>query len=278
MPLTPIQWYFFSGMKNEVYLHMKRTTLIIGSILFLIFALFLIYFWREKGYEIVRPHMGNLTEAVYGLGKVKSQNRFEVILGVIKTVKHKFVNEGDLVKKGAQLIQFEDNVIIKSPIDGTVTLARLYPGETALPNTPILRVEDLTNKYIELSLEQQSILRVKPGQPAKITFETLRGQVLQGQVSSIFPRDEEFLVRINVANLDPNILPGMTADVSIEIGSIQNTILIPLNSVINGSVYIRKGHLWKKTKVEVDHVDGNWAEIKGGTLTVDDEIRVKAGP
>lgn len=255
---------------------MKITFSIIGLLVVAAIAGTLFLSWRKNQFQIVHPRVGDLTEAVYGLGKVKSQNRYEVIIGVINTVKQRFVNEGDFVRKGSPLIQFEDNVVFKAPFNGTVTLAKLYPGETALPQTPLMRVEDLTRKFIELSLEQQSILRVRPGQPAKITFESLRGQVLNGWVTSIYPSEDEFLTRIDVKNLEDNILPGMTADVSIEIGSIKNATLVPLSAVVNGTVLLRRGHRWEKLKVEVDHVDGNWAEIQGGLLTPEDELRVKA--
>lgn len=154
-----------------------------------------VYYYRNNKYEIVHPKKGDIIEAVYGLGKVKSNNRFEVILGVISTVKNRFVNEGDLVEKGAPLIELDD-AIFRAPFRGTVTYVSLYKGETAVPHIPILRLEDLNSCYIELSLEQQSMLRVKLGQPAKVSFESIRGKVLSGKVTAIFPREDEFLTRI----------------------------------------------------------------------------------
>lgn len=230
---------------------------------------------RARQFEIIHPIKGNITEAVYGLGKVKSNNRFEVIIGVISTVTKLYVNEGDYVKKNDPLIKLNDTALFRAPFDGTVTLADLFDGETALPSKPILRVEDLNNCYIELSLEQQSILNVKVGQKAKVSFESLRGEVLDGQVTSIFPREDEFLARISVKNLQKNILPGMTADVTIEVGSIENALLVPLAAVRNGIVSVfRDGH-WQKLKIDVGHVDGQFAEIKGEVLTVNDQIRLK---
>lgn len=235
-----------------------------------------ISYYRSKQYEIIHPTRGEITEAVYGLGKVKSNNRFEVIVGVISTVTHRFVEEGQFVLKGAPLIQFESSALFRAPFDGTITFAPLYQGETALPHVPTLRIEDLSNRYIELSLEQQAILRVRPGLPAKVSFESIRGKVLNGKVTAIFPREDEFLTHISVTGLDESVLPGMTADVTIEIGKIPDAILVPLKAVKNSMVIVNKNGRWQKIKVEVGHIDGLFAEIKGGTLSPQDDIRVKA--
>ena len=195
--------------------------------------------------------------------------------GVISTVTNRYVNEGELVDKGNPLIKFDEGALFRAPFKGTITFTSLYPGETAVPHIPILRMEDLNNCYIELSLEQQSILRVRVGQSAKVSFESIRGKILQGKVAAIFPREDEFLARISVEGLDSGILPGMTADVTIEIGAIRDATLIPLAAVTNGMITIRKNGHWHKVKVDVGHIDGFFAEIKSGLLSTDDEIRIK---
>ena len=256
---------------------MHKKSIILATLVFVLGILVLFFFLRRSPYQIVNPHKGDLTEAVYGLGKVKSKSRYEVIVGVISTVRERFVNEGDLVEKGAPLIKTEEQATFRAPFRGTVTFVGHYEGETAVPSVPILRLEDLSNCEIELSLEQQSILRVKVGQPAKISFESLRGKILPGKVTAIFPREDEFLTRIAVEGLDATILPGMTADVTIEIGTIHDATLVPLAAVQNGMVNVRREGRWQKIKVDVGHIDGLSAEIKNGTLTTQDEIRFRAG-
>ncbi|MGZ3695484.1 MAG: efflux RND transporter periplasmic adaptor subunit [Bdellovibrionota bacterium] len=252
---------------------LKKTALIAISLIILL-AAGTVYF-RLQQYDVIHPTHGDITEAVYGLGKVKSDQRFEVIVGVISTVTNRFVAEGDFVKKGAPLIEFDHHALFRAPFDGTVTLAALYPGETALPHVPTLRLEDLRNRYIELSLEQQAALRVRKGQGAKVSFESLRGHVLTGKVTALYPREDEFLARIFVPDLEGSILPSMTADVSVEIGQIHNALLIPLKSVQNGMVTVLKNNHWQKVKVDVGHVDGLSAEITGGVLSPNDALRIR---
>lgn len=229
---------------------------------------------QARAYETVHPQHGEITEAVYGLGKVKANHRFEVKLGVISTVKKVYVREGDFVEKGSKLIEFDTNALFRAPFDGTVTLISAYEGETATPQSIILRMENLKDRFIEISLEQQGALRIKRDMPAKVSFESLRGKVLHGKVVALFPKDDEFLAHVDVHDLDDSVLPGMTADVSIEIGKIPNALLVPVKALSNGTVLIRRNGRKQKIKVDVGHIDGLSAEITGDSLKPDDEVLV----
>ncbi|WP_415064276.1 efflux RND transporter periplasmic adaptor subunit [Bdellovibrio sp.] len=228
---------------------------------------------QSKQYSRVHPKTGEVTEAVYGLGKVKSNRRYEVKLGVISTVRELYVNEGDIVKAGQNLVRIDSNVIFKAPFDGTVTMINNFEGETALPQSVILRMEDLKDRFIELSVEQEGALRIQKDQTARVSFESLRGEVLAGKVKAIFPKGDEFIADIEINNLSASILPGMTADVSIEIGKIKGT-LVPLKALRNGTLTVDRDGRIQKVKVEVGLVDGLSAEIKNSDLQPSDEILV----
>jgi multidrug efflux pump subunit AcrA (membrane-fusion protein) len=249
-----------------------------GIVALIVLTVSVLMIWnlrRNRSVEYIHPHRGEITEAVYGLGKVKSIHRFEVKLGVLSTVKKLYVREGQFVERGDKLIEFDSNALFRAPMSGTVTLINNYDGETALPQMPIVRLENLKERFIELSLEQEGALRIKPGQQARVSFESLRGKILEGRVTALFSREDEFLADIDVTGLDDGVLPGMTADVTIEIGTIQNALLIPAKAIQAGTVLVRRNGKRQKIKVEVDHVDGVMAEIKPGSLTEADEVAIR---
>lgn len=256
---------------------MKKWLVICGVLFVLLAGGVGTYFYRREGTSVIKPHRGDITEAVYGLGKVKSHKKFEVIIGIISTVRKLYADEGQEVKAGGPLIRFEDGSDFRAPFDGVVTFVRSREGEIGLPSTPILRLEDLTDRYIELSLEQEAALRIRRGQKARVSFESLRGTVLHGTVASIYSREEEFIAHIRVPDLDPSVLPGMTADVSVEIGKITNAVLIPIRAVSNGLVTVRRNGTWKKLKLDLGHVDGRYIEVLGKQLHENDELRVRKG-
>jgi len=256
---------------------MNKKIIAVIALVAVLCAAFAINFFRTRGYTVIHPEKSDINEAIYGLGKIKSKNRFEVIAGVISTVTKRYVNEGDFVVKGTPLIQLNEHALFRAPFTGTVTYANYFEGETVVPNVPILRVEDLEQKYIELSLEQQSVLRLKIDQPAKVSFESLRGTTLTGKVTAIFPRKDEFIVSISVENLEKNILPGMTADVTIEVGSIKNAMTLPLAAIKNGTITIKRDDRWQTIKVEIGQIDSLSAEIKNPPLSETDSVRIKTG-
>lgn len=250
---------------------------IIALVILVVFLLFggaYYLYSSKKNYDIIHPTIGDLTEAVYGLGKVKSHKRFEVVLGVMTTVQKLYTDEGVEVKAGDPIIQFESG-IVRAPFNGTITYVRLREGETALPQVPIIRLEDISDRYIELTLEQQAALRIEKGQTARVSLESFRSKYLPGKVAAIFPREDEFVAHIAVDGLDKNVLPGMTADVSVEIGKIKNALLVPVKAIHNGMITVKKGSRWVNKNVDVGHVDGRNVEILHSDLKTTDEIRLK---
>lgn len=255
-------------------LRVKRRTIYLVIFFFIVLLGLGFVLFRNNNQQSIRPERGAITEAVYGLGKVKSHKRFDVIVGVLSTVTKLYVDEGTSVDAKAPLILFEGNNIVRAPFKGTVTKIRFRDGEVALPQAPVLRMEDLKDLYIELSLEQEAAIKIRPGQVAKVSFEAMRHQQVTGKVISIFSRDDEFISVIEVPDLSDNVLPGMTADVSIETGHINDAILIPVTAVADGMVTVRRNGRWKKEKVDLGHVDGMRIEVLKG-LKPEDEIRVE---
>ncbi len=233
-------------------------------------------YYQKSQYELIHPIKGDVVEAIYGLGKVKSDSRFEVKVGIMTTVEKLYVSEGDAVEKGGALIKFKDSAIFKAPFAGRVTRVNHYEKETVLPQAPVLKIEDLKERHIEVSLEQNGALRVKEGHEAQVVFESLRNQKYAGVVKSLFPRDDEFIAHIDVKNLPENVLPGMTADVAIVVGSKKQVQLVPLSAIDNGVVTIkREGERRKKIPVKIGVVDGQYAEMIDSPLKYSDEILIK---
>lgn len=248
--------------------------LIIAIPIILIATAVAVFFFKKSRFEEVAPKKGPIVEAIYGLGKVKTNRRYDLKLGVPSTVLKVFVEEGDVVKAGAPLIKFDTGSVFKAPFDGVVTAIQAFAGETVPPQASVLTEENLDDVYIEVSLEQEAALRVRPDQKVKVVFESLRNNVFQGHVQSIYPKNDEFLAHIESEQLDRSILPGMTADVSIEIGQIDEALLIPFSAISNGMVTVRRQGKKIKIPVKVGHVDGQWAEVTDDSVQLSDKILV----
>lgn len=255
---------------------MKKTYLTLISII-LVITVSVLFFVRKNNnnFELVRPRKGQIVEAIYGLGKVKSDQTFEVKVGVMTTVSEVYIKEGDFVKKGTPLVRFDGIGPFSAPFEGTITNLYYQKGEAILPQVPVLKMEKLSDLFIEVSLEQDGALRVKKGQKAQVIFESIRNEKHLGEVTALYPKNDEFIARIDVEGLQKNILTGMTADVAIEVGRRENALLIPAASIQNGRVLVQKSGKKKKVSISIGNMDGAWAEVTSGNIGLDDLIYVK---
>lgn len=232
-----------------------------------IIILLSIYFFKFKEKTRYIPaRNGPIVEAIYGLGKVKTHLKYEVKIGVASKIERAFVREGDRVEKGAPLLKFRDFATVKAPFAGTIVKFDFQEPEIVGPTDVIMTLENLDKRYIEVSLEQEGALRVRKGQSARVLFESLRGQVYRGKVNKVFPKDEEFLIHIEMPNLGEHILPGMTSDVAVEVANHQNATLIPLSSILNGKASIKRDGKKMKVPVRIGSVNSDWAQLVSGDI------------
>jgi len=119
---------------------------------------------------------------------------------------------------------------VLSPFDGVVVQRNLEPGEWAVPGTPVVTVEDRSQLWVRLDIEETKLGLLRLAQPADVRViadpnRTYPGHVLQIGAEGDFavnrdvkrgrPDIRTFLVRIGIDNPSPALRPGMTAEVSI---------------------------------------------------------------
>ncbi len=234
--------------------------------------LVLIFFVVGCQKETVNPVKGNIVEAVYGLGIVRSENTYHAKAAIVNSVEKFYVTEGQDVKKGEALFITDQGSIYKAPFDGKITEIPVTASENLFPQSPILSLIDLQNLYLEVSLEQQATMRLRKGIKAEITFEFFRNQKLFGEISSIYPKNDQFVAKVLLDQWPTGILPGMSADVAFEVASKQNVTLIPTKAIANGSVAIKRDNKKQKLKVQIGIADEQKTEIISPELFASDEI------
>lgn len=232
---------------------------------------------RQTRYgELSEPlKKGNVVESVYGIGTVTAKNSYQLKVGVTSSIIQIFVREGDHVQRGQKLVLLEGGTNFSAPFAGTVTYLPAKVGETVFPQSIVMNLVDLLDRYIIVSLEQRGAIRVRQGQVAKISFDSLRDLTFDGVVQSVYSNENQFLVRINVSSLPPQLLPGMTADVAITTGEHKNVLVVPLAAINEGQVTIKRGSKRQTVSVQTGIVDGAFAEVTSGDLQEGDQIYLR---
>lgn len=139
--------------------------------------------------------------------------------------------EGSVSQTRGALQQAKTNLrysIIRSPVDGVVISRAVDVGQTVAASfqTPTLFTiaQDLTKMQIEVSVDEADISRVRLAQPATFTVDAypeqqFRGKVVQIRSAPIITQNVvTYVVVVNVDNSDLKLKPGMTANVTIEVG------------------------------------------------------------
>ena len=256
-----------------------RAVLVAGAVLVAVVALG----WRatsQQGGVVSEPiRKGPIVESVYGIGTVTATRSFQLKLGVTGTIRRLFVKEGDQVRRDQRLVDL-DGVPFNAPFDGTITLLPFKVGETVFPQAVVLSLVDLQDRYVLVTLEQQAALRVRRGQKARLSFDSLREQAYDGLVEAIYSNDNNFFVRIGIGGLPSQILPGMTADVAIGIAEQRDALIVPVAAIDAGKVYVKRGLGTTAVPVKTGIVDGARAEIVSGDLREGERvvIRKKVAP
>jgi len=254
--------------------HGKRGVLLVGGIPLLLLGMLLIFWIRREPGVRAKPKQGPIVEAVYALGTVKADTTYTLKVGIQSSVARVHVTEGDVVARGAALLT-TDSATFESPISGTVTRVAVQRGETIMPGAPVVTVIDLSKKYVQLSMDQESALLVRAGQPVELSFESIRGQKITGKVDRLYPSEGQFLVRVRVDKMPPEILPDMSADVAIETARRENVIQIPVAAVKRGQVTVYRGGKQKeRVQVKIGAINAEWAEVLDNSIHMEDEVLV----
>ncbi|MDD2308389.1 MAG: efflux RND transporter periplasmic adaptor subunit [Desulfuromonadaceae bacterium] len=148
--------------------------------------------------------------------------------------------EGALAQSRGSLMQSKTNLrysVIRSPVDGVVISRAIDVGQTVAASfsTPTLFTiaQDLTKMQIEVSVDEADISRIQLNQKAGFTVDsypeqTFRGKVIQIRSAPVITQNVvTYVVVVSVDNSDLKLMPGMTANVSVEVAKKDDVLMLP---------------------------------------------------
>ena len=174
------------------------------------------------------------------------------------------------------------NLPVSSPFAGTVIEKTAVIGELATPDKPLFTVADLSTVWIEASVNERDLSRMRPGAEAlvKVTAypeETFKGRV--AYISAVVDRESRTVkARIDVPNPDGRLKPEMFATAVVQGERLGSAIAVPANAVVlvdnNSTVYLRDADGFEPRVVELGEVLGDRQVVKSG-LKEGDEVVVE---
>ena len=127
-------------------------------------------------------------------------------------------------------------IVLKSPVAGTVIERTAVQGQLTDPARPLFRVGDLSRLWLTVHAFERDAVRLKPGVSARVTFPALPGKGFAGAVTligrEVDSSSRTIPVRIEVANADGVLRPGMSASAAIPLGDEKGTVVtVPVAAV-----------------------------------------------
>lgn len=127
--------------------------------------------------------------------------------------------------------------VIRSPVDGTVVNRQVDVGQTVAASfqTPTLFQigKDLTRMQIDSNVSEADIGQIKVGQPVKFRVDAFPDKEYSGEVRQVRlnAKTEQNVVTYNVvvdvANPDLVLLPGMTANLRVQVETRRDVLRVP---------------------------------------------------
>ena len=135
-----------------------------------------------------------------------------------------------LEKKIATLQSQLKNYRVTAPFSGIVDDLIATKGDLASPQTPLARMVNLNQMYIESDVAENYLKSIKKGSKAIINLNAI-GKELTTKISqvgnTISPDNRTFKVRLNVPNKKGDIKPNLLADIKIKDFDVKDAITIP---------------------------------------------------
>jgi HlyD family secretion protein len=171
---------------------------------------------------------------------------------------------------------------LEAPFGGTVTAIHSMVGDEVSPTTVSFQVDDLSRMVIFISLTEVDIRKVQVGQEVEVVFDGIpdkkyKGDVYEvGQVGTIESGTVSFLVKIELIDAGPEVLPGLTAATNIIVTQMSDVIAVPNRAIktLEGKrvVYILKDNVPTPVDITIGETSDTNAQILGDTIQIGDIV------
>ena len=156
---------------------------------------------------------------------------------------------------------------------GTVMEKPIVAGMQAEEGLMLYRIVDLSNIWVIAEAPEQALAIAKPGATARIKLNAFPGRTLEGKVTFIYPEvamtTRTVKLRIELANMDGLLIPGMFASVEVASPSSDPVLTVPDSAVIDSGsrqiVLVARGEgLFEPRTVTAGRRSGGIVEIADG--------------
>ncbi len=170
------------------------------------------------------------------------------------------------------------DTVVRSPLAGFVVERKVSIGDFVTRGTKVVTVVRIHPLRVELTVPEQFLSVVHPGQSLELEVDAYPGRTFKGQVRFVSPAVRADLRALTIEAVVPNadgaLRPGLFATAAIRRSGTDRALSVPAAAVRNlaGStrVYVIKGDRVEERMVTVGQVVGDATEIVNGIAEGDE--------
>ena len=125
---------------------------------------------------------------------------------------------------------------VKAEISGVVTALNISQGSNASAQTAALTISDISRVKVSFSVSEDVINRISVGSKAYVTVSAVSDTPFETTISALSSAADSqtklYTVEAYIDNANGQLKPGMFATVKLVVDTKENTISVPLNTVI----------------------------------------------
>ncbi len=128
-----------------------------------------------------------------------------------------------------------DKKTIRAPFAGKLGITTVNPGQYVNPGDKIVTLQTIDPIYVDFNLPQKSVGALQVGQVVNVTSDGFAGVTFPGKITAISPKVDtttrNVVVEATLANPKRQLLPGMFASASVEVGDKKHYLTLPQTAI-----------------------------------------------
>ncbi len=125
--------------------------------------------------------------------------------------------------------------VVRAPFAGQIGIRAVDVGQYLAAGTKIVTLQQLDPIFVDFALPQQSLSQLRVGQKASVTSDAFPDQTFSGEVSALDPQVDtdtrNVRIRATLRNPERKLLPGMFANVRVEVGAPVRYLTLPQTAI-----------------------------------------------
>lgn len=168
---------------------------------------------------------------------------------------------------------------IRAPFSGVLGIRKVNLGQYLAPGAAIVSLQQLDPIYLDFSLPEQLIGKLKEGETVQATVDALPGKTFAGKVTAVEPQVDpstrNFKAQATLRNPDGALRPGSFAKVGFDLGGAAAVVVIP-QTAVSFNPYGNAVFVIAKSPRKAGETDAQGKPQSGDKLTVTQRF-VKTG-